>query len=63
MTEVEVTIKEILESHPKSCEIITDYFMSMMIDSFNDEAVPEEFKTTMREAGISKERFGSNRPG
>lgn len=57
MTEVEVTIMELLESHPKSLVIITEYFTNMMIDSFNDETVPEEFKTAMKEMGISKERL------
>src|SRR6478736_8170340 len=57
MKEVELAILNLLEQHPKCLSVITDHFMKVMIDSFDTEEVPEEFKQSMRETGISKERL------
>jgi len=57
MKEIELEILNLLESHPKCLTIITNHFMKVMIDSFDNEEVPEEFKKSMMELGISKERL------
>lgn len=57
MKEVEIKIMELLDNHPKSLEIITSHFTKMMIESFNEETVPEEFKEAMMEMGVGKERL------
>jgi hypothetical protein len=57
MTEVEVTIMELFEENPLSYEAISRFFLNMMVESFNDETVPEEFKKAMMAEGIGKERL------
>lgn len=57
MNELEIKITELLNDHPKSYEVITNYFLKMMINSFDTEEVPEEFKEAMRNVGIEKERL------
>lgn len=57
MKEIESTILELLNKHPKSAQIVMDYFVRIMIDSFEDSDVPEEIKNTLREQGISPVRM------
>lgn len=59
MKDVENEILDLLESNPKTCTVITDYFTKVMIDSFEDQSVPEEFKEAMRSLGIEKDRLAT----
>ena len=47
---------EILEKYPLSANIVKDWFMKSMLESFKDEGVPEEFKQFMLEQGIENDK-------
>ena len=49
---------EILEKYPLSAKLVRDWFMKSMLESFNDEEVPEEFKQYMLEQGIENDKVG-----
>lgn len=53
----ETTMLELLETHPNACAVITEHFLKMMIESFVDQSVPEEFKESMMKEGINKDRL------
>jgi hypothetical protein len=49
---------ELLEGHPRTAEVIREWFMEKMIESMqgaND--VPEEFKEFMKQQGIDNEKL------
>ena len=50
---------DLLESHPASTEIIRAWFMERMIESLQDENVPDEFKNFMREQGIQNDKLAT----
>jgi hypothetical protein len=50
---------DLLESHPASTEIIRAWFMGRMIESLQDENVPDEFKNFMREQGIQNDKLAT----
>jgi len=50
---------DLLESHPASTEIIRAWFMERMIESLQDENVPDEFKDFMREQGVQNDKLGT----
>ncbi len=43
---------ELLEKHPHTTEVIRTWFLERMIESLNDENVPDDFKNFMREQGV-----------
>jgi len=47
---------ELLEKYPLTAQIIRDWFMKSMLESFKDENVPEEFKQFMLEQGIENDK-------
>ena len=49
---------ELLEKYPLTAQIVRDWFMQSMIESFKDEDVPEEFKQFMLEQGIENDKVG-----
>ena len=49
---------ELLEKYPLTAQIVRDWFMQSMIESFKDEDVPEEFKQFMLEQGIEDDKVG-----
>lgn len=49
---------ELLEKYPLAKNIVKDWFMQSMIESFKDEDVPEEFKQFMLEQGIEDDKVG-----
>lgn len=49
---------ELLEKYPLAKNIVKDWFMRTMIESFKDEDVPEEFKQFMLEQGIEDDKVG-----
>ncbi len=50
---------ELLQKYPLTNNVIKDWFMKSMIESFKDESVPEEFKQYMLEQGIEEEKVGT----
>lgn len=50
---------ELLQKYPLTNNVIKDWFMKSMIESFKDESVPEEFKQYMLEQGIEEEKIGT----
>lgn len=51
-------IKELLEQHPLSTEIIRKWFFNQMIASIQEaQEVPEEFKEAMLQEGVTNERL------
>ena len=49
---------ELLEKYPLAKNIVKDWFMKSMLESFKDENVPEEFKQFMLEQGIEDDKVG-----
>jgi hypothetical protein len=49
---------ELLEKYPLTAQIVKDWFMRTMLESFKDENVPEEFKQFMLEQGIEDDKVG-----
>jgi hypothetical protein len=49
---------ELLEKYPLAKNIVKDWFMRSMLESFKDENVPEEFKQFMLEQGIEDDKVG-----
>ena len=49
---------ELLEKYPLAKNIVKDWFMRTMLESFKDEDVPEEFKQFMLEQGIEDDKVG-----
>ena len=47
---------ELLEKYPLAKNIVKDWFMKSMLESFKDENVPEEFKQFMLEQGIENDK-------
>jgi hypothetical protein len=50
---------DLLEKYPASTEIIRAWFMERMIESLQDENVPDEFKDFMREQGVQNDKLGT----
>lgn len=50
--------KELLENHPKSALVVKQHFLKVMLDSLNDESLPEDFKDAVRQAGIDNDKIG-----
>jgi hypothetical protein len=46
----------LLKKYPLTTQVIKDWFMKSMIESFKDESVPEEFKQFMLEQGIEDDK-------
>ena len=49
---------ELLEKYPLAKNVVKDWFMRTMLESFKDEGVPEEFKQFMLEQGIEDDKVG-----
>ena len=49
---------ELLEKYPLAKNVVKDWFMRTMLESFKDEDVPEEFKQFMLEQGIEDDKVG-----
>jgi len=50
---------ELLEKYPAAANVIKEWFLKSMIESFKDETVPEEFKQFMLEQGIEDDKVGT----
>lgn len=50
---------ELLEKHPLAANVVRDWFMKQLLESFKDETVPEGFKQYMLEQGIDNDKVGT----
>lgn len=50
---------ELLEKYPLAANVIKEWFLKSMVESFKDETVPEEFKQFMIDQGIENEKVGT----
>jgi hypothetical protein len=49
---------ELLENHPYTAVVVRAWFLEKMIESLQDENVPDDFKNFMREQGIENDKLG-----
>ena len=49
-------MKQLLEDHPKTAIVIKQWFLNKMLDSIDDETIPEEFKEFARQQGIDNDK-------
>ena len=50
---------ELLQKNPNVAKLICSYYLEIMLESLKDEALPEEFKDSVREQGIDNEKIGA----
>ena len=50
---------QLLEKYPLAANVIKEWFLESMVESFKDESVPEEFKQFMIEQGIEDDKVGT----
>ena len=49
---------ELLEQYPLTAKVIREWFLEKMIESLQDENVPDEFKNYMRDQGVENDKVG-----
>jgi hypothetical protein len=49
---------ELLEQYPLTAKVIREWFLERMIESLQDENVPDEFKNYMRDQGVHNDKVG-----
>lgn len=45
-------MQKLLEKYPYSMEVVKEWFTKQMLESLEDDELPEEFKQMMREQGV-----------
>jgi hypothetical protein len=50
---------ELLENHPKSTIVVRQWFLSKMLETLNDENLPEDFKKHVMNQGIELDRIAN----
>jgi hypothetical protein len=50
---------ETLKEYPKSAIVVKQWFLEKMLDSLNNESLPEDFKEIVRKQGIDDERVAA----
>lgn len=48
---------EILEQYPLATEVVRDWFIEKMEESFKDSGVPDNFKDFMRQQGVPNDKL------
>lgn len=46
----------LLETYPKAAIIVKQWFLDRMLESLNNDAIPEDFKEAVRKQGIDNEK-------
>lgn len=49
---------QLLEQYPLTAKVIREWFLERMIESLQDENVPDEFKNYMRDQGVQNDKVG-----
>ena len=52
-----MTTLELLKEYPETTRLIKDWYMRMMLESFKDDSVPEDFKEMMRATPIDDDKI------
>jgi hypothetical protein len=52
-----MTTNELLDLYPIATEVVRDWFMEKMAESFKNQELPDNFKNLMREQGISNDKL------
>ena len=50
---------DLLEKYPYATEVIRDWFMQKMIESLENQALPENFKDYMRSQGVPNDKLAT----
>jgi len=52
-----MTTNELLDLYPIATEVVRDWFMDKMAESFKNHELPDNFKNLMREQGITNDKL------
>lgn len=52
-----MTTNELLDLYPIATEVVRDWFMDKMAESFKNQELPDNFKNLMREQGITNDKL------
>ena len=52
-----MTTNELLVLYPIATEVVRDWFMDKMAESFKNQELPDNFKNLMREQGITNDKL------
>ena len=52
-----MTTNELLDLYPIATEVVRDWFMDKMAESFKNQELPDNFKNLMREQGIPNDKL------
>jgi len=52
-----MTTNELLDLYPIATEVVRDWFMEKMAESFKNQELPKDFKEFMREQGIPNDKL------
>jgi len=52
-----MTTNELLDLYPVATEVVRDWFMDKMAESFKNQELPKDFKEFMREQGIPNDKL------
>jgi hypothetical protein len=50
---------ELLQKNPESSKLICRYYLEIMLESLNDDSLPEDFKAHVREQGIDEDKIAA----
>jgi c-di-GMP-related signal transduction protein len=48
---------ELLKTYPEAAKVVKTYYLEKMLESLNDESLPENFKEFAREMGLEDDRL------
>jgi len=48
---------DLLEKYPLAAKVVSEWVMQQMLESFNDESVPEDFKNYMLQQGVDNDKL------
>jgi len=52
-----ITFTEVFEKNPHATLVVQSYFMSKMLESLDDDTIPEDFRDMLRKQGVQKEQL------
>lgn len=50
---------ELLEQNPESAKLICNYYLEVMLESLNDDSLPEDFKDHVRSQGMDNNNIAA----
>jgi len=54
---VMITFTEVFEKNPHATLVVQSWFMSKMLESLDDNTVPEDFREMLKQQGVQKEHL------